>query len=415
MSLYPRYATTALTAALQDTPVVCLLGPRQVGKTTLVREHLPDQRYLSLDDPNLFTAAKVDPLGFVRGLPERVTIDEVQRVPELFPIIKLSVDENRDSGRFLLTGSANLRLLPQVQESLAGRMEIVRLHPLSELEKQHGERSLLRYLVEGALEPRIIDSGRIIDGLAKAVCGGGYPEPNTRSRQGARRWFQNYVESIIQRDVRDIAEVYKEEELLKLVSLLAHRTANLLNISNIAKVLGIDRDTTVRYLTILERLFLVRRLPAWHRNRAKRLIKSPKIHVVDSGLAAHALRLTESDWDSHGSEFGGLLESFVVQQLICQADWFDDGLTFSHYRDKEQLEVDLVIERGREVWGVEVKRAASFNASDGVGLAKLAEQAGSQFKGGVLLYSGTNCLPLSTAGCFAVPTDWLWRDQSTPA
>lgn len=172
--------------------------------------------------------------------------------------------------------------------------------------------------------------------------------------------------------------------------------------------LGIGRETVEKYLLILERLFLVRRLPAWHRNQAKRLVKSPKIHVVDSGLATAMNRLAVSDWYTHSSEFGALLESFVVQQLICQSGWLDYDLHFSHYRDKDQVEVDLVIEQGRDVWGVEIKRSATFQAKDGAGLKRLAAQAGEHFKGGILLYSGANCLSIGEL-LYAVPMDRLWK------
>lgn len=413
MKYYPRYVETALRTALADTPVVCVLGPRQVGKTTLVQRLVPKRGYISFDDPNVLSAVKNDPLGFVQGLPEEVILDEIQRVPELLLPIKLSVDKNRTPGRFILTGSANLLLLPKVQESLAGRMEIVHLHPLSEMEKRGTQTSLLQALLNGQVKTTVATSSGVgsatVPGIAEAICTGGYPEPNARAPAAARRWFRQYLNALIQRDVSDIALVHKEHELLKLMELLSYRTANLLNISNISNDLGMDRETTEKYLSILERLFLIRRLPAWHRNNAKRLIKTPKIHVVDSGLAASLNRLTVEDWNSHSSDFGGLLESFVVQQLICQASWTDSGLTFTNYRDKDKVEVDLVIEQGRSVWGVEVKRAASLKAEDGIGLAKLATQAGKQFKGGILLYSGTSVLPLSTANCFAVPLDRLWR------
>jgi hypothetical protein len=409
MKFYLRYIEPALKAALEDTPVVCVLGPRQVGKTTLVQRMEPERAYISFDDQNLLNAASNDPLGFIQGLPQRVTLDEVQRVPELLPAIKLSVDKKRTPGQFLLTGSANLLLLPRVQESLAGRIEVIYLHPLSEQEKQGGEKSLLQALLSGEIKTRISSSTEVVQGLAEAICQGGYPEPNTRNETGARRWYRQYLNAIIQRDVQDIAAIHKEGELIKLMELLALRTGNLLNVSNVAGDLGLDRETTEKYIAILERLFLVRRLPAWHRNRAKRLIRTPKIHVIDSGLAAMLNRLNTGDWISHSGDFGPVLESFVVQQLICQAGWQEDDLTFSHYRDKEKVEVDLVIEQGRDVWGVEVKRAASFNNSDGAGLRKLAAQAGDKFKGGILLYAGTNCLPIGSHNCFAVPLDRLWR------
>jgi len=407
--VYVRHMMPVLQAALADTPVVCLLGPRQVGKTTLAQQVAPNKPYISFDDQNLITAAQSDPTGFVAGLPESVILDEVQRAPALFPAIKAAVDKNRTPGRFLLTGSANLLLLPNIQESLAGRMEIVPLQPLSEMEKQAGKESLLSALLAGTIKTEVTGEQAVVNGIAEAVCTGGYPEPNMRQATRARQWYRQYLNAMMQRDVKDIAAIRDEDELLKLMSLLAYRTANLLNISGISNELGLDRATIEKYLGVLERLFLVRRLPAWHRNNANRLIKAPKIHVIDSGLAAMLHRLTVDDWAPQSTAFGALLESFVVQQFICQAGWVDNDLKFSHYRDKDQIEVDLVIERGQDVWGVEVKRAANFNEKDGAGLTKLATQAGNRFKGGILLYSGTNCLPMQQEHCFAVPMDRLWQ------
>jgi len=408
MLLYPRYIEPVLNVALADTPVVCLLGPRQVGKSTLVQQLKPKRAYISFDDQNLLNAARNDPIGFVQGLPEPVILDEVQRVPELMPAIKSAVDRQRTSGRFLLTGSANLLLLPRVQESLAGRVEVVQLNPLSEMEKQGGKNSLLESLLAGVIKTKISASQDIVQGTAEAICSGGYPEPNTRATSRARQWYKQYLNAIIQRDVKDIAAVRNVNELMRLMELLAYRTANLVNVSNLAGDLGMDRETVENYIAVLERLFLIRRLPAWHTSNAKRLIKTPKVHVIDSGLAAMLNRLKMEDWQSKSRDFGALLESFVVQQLICQAGWVNSDLTFSHYRDKEKVEVDLVIEQGRKVWAVEVKRAASVHDKDGVGLAKISAQAGKNFKGGILLYSGANCLPLKVDKCFAVPMDRLW-------
>lgn len=408
MQLYPRYIAPALKAALADTPVVCLLGPRQAGKTTLAQQLRPKKPYISFDDQNLLDAAKNDPLGFVHGLPQSVILDEVQRVPELMPAIKTAVDRQRTPGRFLLTGSANLLLLPRVQESLAGRMEIVQLHPLSEMEKQGSKKSLLQSLLNGKIKTDISAKQDTVPGIAEAICTGGYPEPNTRSAARARQWYKQYLNAIIQRDVQHIASIRDQNELSRLMELLAYRTASLSNISHLASDLGIDRETTEKYVSILERLFLIRRLPAWHRNNAKRLIKTPKLHLVDSGLAAMLNRLAVKDWQSQSTEFGALLESFVVQQVICQAGWVDSDLTFSHYRDKDKVEVDLVIEQGRNVWAIEVKRSASLQKKDGAGLARIARQAGKYFQGGILLYSGAHCLPMPINNCFAVPMDRLW-------
>ena len=354
-------------------------------------------------------AARQDPTSFVLGLPGLVTLDEVQRVPELMPAIKVAVDQNRQPGRFLLTGSANLLLLPNVQESLAGRAEVLYLNPLSEQEKHHSKNALLEQLLAGTIRPSIRGDQVPVARVAEAVCHGGYPEPNTRTASRARQWHRQYLNAIVQRNVKDIAAIRDEGEMLRMVEILAYQTANLLNVSSLANELGMRRETADKYITILERLFLVRRLPAWHRNQARRLVKTPKCHLVDSGLAATLSNLKVDDWHSHSRDFGALLESFVVQQLICQAGWIDSELRFSHYRDKDQVEVDLVIEHGKKVWGVEVKKAASVQAKDGAGLARLASQSGSHFRGGILLYTGSNCLPLATDNCFAVPMDRLWK------
>jgi hypothetical protein len=408
MHLYPRYIEPVIKTALADTPVVCLLGPRQAGKTTLVRQLAPQRPYISFDDQNLLEAAKSDPVGFVQGSPESVIYDEIQRAPELLPAIKAAVDNQRTPGRFLLTGSANLLLLPTVQESLAGRMEVVKLNPLSEMEKQGGKNSILQSLLAGEIKTSLSTTQNVVQGLPEAICTGGYPEPNTRNATRAHQWYKHYLNAIVQRDVKDIASIHDKNEMLKLVGLLAYRTANLLNVSSAAADLGMDRETAEKYISILENLYLIRRLSAWHRNAAKRLIKTPKVHVIDSGLAAMLNRLSVQDWKMQSTDFGALLESFVVQQLICQAGWVDSDLTFSHYRDKEKVEVDLVIEQGRKVWAVEVKRSATINSKDGMGLAKIATQAGAHFQGGMLLYSGAHCLPLKVDKCFAVPLDRLW-------
>lgn len=408
-NLYPRYINILIDEALADTPVICLLGPRQSGKSTLARTLEPERLYISFDDAALIKQVKNDPAGFVQGLPERVTLDEIQRIPELMLSIKASVDENRKPGRFILTGSANLLLLPAVQESLAGRMEVIYLDPLSEQEKHFNENALLECIINDQIKPTVSAQKPNLEAVAKAVVRGGFPEPNTRTENRAKIWHKQYVKSIIERDVKDIAMIRDEIELERLLDILALRTGNLLNVSRLSKDLGMQRETIEKYITILERLFLIRRLPAWHKNQSKRLIKAPKIHVVDSGLASSLCNLKTTDWFNLAKEFGGVLESFVVQQLICQAGWVERDLRFSHYRDKDQVEVDLVIEQGQSIWGVEVKKATSIQNKDGIGLSRLAAIAGESWRGGILLYTGSHCLPLNNVkNSYAVPMHWLW-------
>ncbi|MAR90078.1 MAG: AAA family ATPase [Pseudomonadales bacterium] len=411
MNLYPRHLQPKLEEALSDTPVLCVLGPRQVGKSTLCQQLAAERHYLTFDDHTILTAAQQDPTGFIQSLPEYVTLDEIQRVPELLLAIKAEVDRNRKPGRFLLTGSANLLLLPKVKESLAGRIEILNLMPLTELEKAQCLPSFLAQLFSQTLKSSITASQQELTGIAERVCQGGYPEPNTRTPGRARQWFKQYLHTIIQNDVKDIASIRDEDELYRLAELLALRTGSLLNINSIATDLKMRRETADKYLSILEHLYLVYRLPAWHSNQSKRLIKAPKLHMVDSGLAAAFNNLKAEDWHNFSTNFGPLLETFVIQQIRAQADWLEEPVRLSHYRDKDQVEVDLVIEHGRDVYGIEVKKAASIQAKDGEGLQRLAHQAGKHFKGGVLLYCGNNAIPLKTEHCLAAPIEWLWRND----
>ena len=409
-SLFPRSLEPVIREALADTPVVCLLGPRQCGKTTLVQQLAPDRAYVSLDEQNYHQTALADPAGFVASLPDTVTLDEVQRAPELLPAIKRAVDQDRRPGRFVLTGSANLLLVPTVTESLAGRMEMAQLHPLTESEKARAPGHFLSDLLNGAIEPGIRpEAAPEGPSLPDRLVAGGYPEPLTRTPVRSRQWHRQYLRSIIDRDVQDVARVRDARELARLLELLALRSAGLLNTSNLANTLGLHRSTVDHYVAVLERLFLVRRLPAWRRNPAKRLIRTPKVHLLDTGLAATLADLTAYDWLGRRDRMGHLLASFVVQQLIAQATWTEPDLRFWHYRDKDRVEVDVVITRGEKTWGIEVKAARGITSGDGKGLARLAARCGEDFESGVLLYAGRDRLPLADKRILAVPLSELWE------
>jgi uncharacterized protein len=398
-----------LAEAMTDNPVVCLLGPRQCGKSTLARQAFPSRVYLTLDDEALRATVAADPAGFVAALPEQVTIDEIQRAPQLLPAIKMVVDRDRTAGRFLLTGSANLLMLPTLSESLAGRMAVVRLHPFAEAEKERASARFLAHLITGSFKPKVRDQPLAIDDLVHRLLRGGYPEAVRRTTSSrVHQWHRDYLDALVQRDVRDVAKLRDLELLPRLFEMLALQTGELLNIQSLAKHLGARHETIQHHLVALERLFLVRRLPAWHTNAARRLVKAPKIHVTDSGLAATLMDVAAADWTMDRTRFGHLLESFVVQQLVALAGWTDPDLRFWHYRDKDQVEVDVVVTRGRESWGVEVKSAASVTERDGAGLRRLAQQCGRYFRGGIILYTGTSILPTSDTRVVAVPMAELW-------
>lgn len=409
MVILPRNIQSSIEEALKDTPVVAVLGPRQVGKSTLVRSMAPERAYINLDEEPYADTAHSDPEGFIAGLPEFVTLDEVQRVPELIPAIKTSVDRNRKPGRFLLTGSANLLLLPHLSESLAGRMEIIRLHPLCESEKAAMPGQFLQRMLDNSLEPEVKPRPLTDDeDLVNRILAGGFPEAVRRSPQRARSWHRQYLEAILEKDVREVARVQDVDDLGRLLNVLAVQTGNLLNISTLSRDLGIARATVDHYLAVLRRLYLIRIIPAWHSNHAKRLVKSPKVYIPDSGLAATLLKLEAKDWIPKRKTFGNLLESFIIQQLSAQASWTDPTLELMHFRNKDGLEVDCIISNGSGFWAFEVKASHSIRNQDTKAILKFREQTGPKFQSGIVFYTGSSILRLND-DIHAVPVAKLWE------
>jgi len=406
LKFFPRFSADQVTTALKDTPVVMVTGPRQCGKTTLVREFSNTHRYITLDDDTVMAAARSDPGGFVRGI-DRAIVDEIQRVPDLLRAIKKSVDVDRRPGRFLLTGSANVLTLPLVSESLAGRMQVVHLLPLSRAEVQRKRSSFLEKTLLGDLvQPREVMIG---EDLVQTVLIGGYPEMLRRKdRERRRAWARDYVNAIVQHDVRDIADLEKLDQMPRLLRILAHHSGQLTNFTQVGGQIGLDDKTTRKYVAVLEQLFLVRRLEPWFRNRLKRLVKTPKLHFLDSGLLAAVLGATEERLAQDRSTFGSLLETFVFSEVTKQATWLADSCKFYHYRDKDQDEVDIVVEsESGGLVGIEVKAAATVNASDFKGLRKLAETSGADFRIGVILYDAEQTVPFGER-IFAAPMSCLW-------
>lgn len=409
-ALYPRFAEAGVLDALADSPVVLLHGPRQCGKTTLAK--LVGARkgyaYITFDDDVAREGAESDPAGFVDRLPPRVILDEVQRVPALFTAVKAAVDRRRDPGRFLLTGSANVLLVPRLADSLAGRMAIQRLHPLSQAELARRRPSFLDTLFGGGFKARRTD--RLARELPVRVAAGGYPAALVRP-EGRRRaaWYRDYLDAIVQRDVRDLARIGALDAVPRLLGAAAGQTARLLNVSELAAPFSVSRPTITDYMTLLQRVFLVEELPAWHSNKLKRLVKSPKLHLGDTGLASALLGVDVEALDADRQLLGQLTETFVFQELRRQASWHADPLSFFHFRDKDGVEVDIVIERGpRAVAAVEVKASATVRAADFSGIRKLKETAGRNFAGGVVLYDGEIAASFGD-GLFAVPVRSLWE------
>jgi hypothetical protein len=409
-TLYPRYIEARLTEALADAPVVLIHGPRQCGKTTLARM-VGEPRgytYLSFDDDVARAAAEADPVGFVADLPERAVLDEVQHVPALFAALKATVDRRRVSGRFILTGSANVLFVPRLADSLAGRMHILRLHALAQCELARRVPRFLDALFAGAFKTRRAE--RLGGELAERIVAGGYPA--ALARPSARRraaWYRDYLEALVQRDVRDLARISALDALPRLLSLAASQTARLLNVSDLAAPFQLSRPTIRDYVTLLERVFLLETLPPWHSNRLSRLVKTPKLHLGDTGLACALLGAEAAALTSDRALLGQLLETFVFQELRRQASWREAQIGFFHFRDKDGAEVDIVLERGaQELAGIEVKASATVTAADFRGLRKLKQAAGRRFTTGVVLYDGETSASFGH-GLYAVPLRMLWE------
>ena len=424
-AVWPRGIARRLQESLADTSVVLLNGPRQCGKTTLVRQFASDQRpYLTLDDATTAAAARQDPQGFLRRL-DGAVIDEVQRVPELLLAIKLAVDERRRPGRFLLTGSADVMALPRVADSLAGRLQVLSLLPLAGCELAGAPSGwideLFAALAANARPPSPPPdqaATQVGEALEKRVLAGGYPEALHRSSESRRQaWARSYLTAILQRDVRDIADVEKLQALPQLLAALAQVCGQLCNYTQLGARIGLDAKTVSRYLTILEQLFLVRRVPAWSGNGLARIVKTPKVQFLDSGLLSHLLALKAARVASDRTAFGPVLECFVYGELLRLASWAVDSYDLLIYRDKDQLEVDVVIANGlAQLVGVEIKASASVQGGHLAGLRRLAAHAGDRFLGGVILYDGIQSLPMgSVAGrpIWALPLASLWQGAAT--
>jgi len=411
-AIFRRNLERRLRDALADTPVVVLTGARQTGKTTLVQRLIGPKyraRYVTFDDLATRAAARSDPRGFLEGEGRPLIVDEVQHAPDLLPAIKEVVDRHREPGSFVLTGSANVLLLPQISESLAGRSEYLTLWPLSQGELARREERFLDHAFDERA-PRASETGDLRRDSLRRALRGGFPEAirrDTPARRGT--WFTSYVTGLLERDVRSLANIEQLSEMPDLLAILAARSAGILNASELARVTGMNIKTLTRYLALLERLYLVRRLPAWSGGLATRAIQHPKIVLTDSGLLAHLQGVELERYQRDPVLAGALLETFVIGELERQRGWNATDVRLHHYRSYRGEEVDLVLERrDGEVVGVEVKARATPDASDFRGLRALASLAPRKFRRGIVLYTGHETIPFGK-DLAAVPVSSLWK------
>ena len=397
--LFKRLIKTRLVELLQDFRIVYLTGPRQAGKSTLVREIAKEQGmgYYTFDDATLAASAESDPQGLLAALPKPLVLDEFQMAPNLIGAIKIASDTaDGQRGIFLLTGSADIFRSAQIQEALPGHMARLELYPLAQTERYGGERNAIDWLIEGGFEPLPLKPLNRKE-LGELLILGGYPEAITKSARSRSIWFASYIEGRLLKDFETMHHVKGDyhTKLTALIRNLAGMTGNLLKYANIANDLSQDDKTVKRYMEILELMFIIRRLHPYVRNSAKRaVVGMPKLHFIDTGLACHLLGLKSADTLHTSQFFGGLVENLVFVELLKQATWAEEEVSFYHFRDTSRHELDLVIERGDgTVIGVEVKASMTVKSEDFSGLVSFAEYAGEKFHHGALFYSGDKVLP----------------------
>lgn len=418
--LYERHIKARLLELLHDFRIVYLTGPRQAGKSTLVKEIAHEQglAYYTLDDAALLASAQSDPHGLLASLPSPVVLDEFQMAPHLVNAIKMVSDAaDGRKGLFLLTGSSDIFRSAQVQEALPGHMARIELYPLAQTERLAVYRNAIDLLCGGVFEMasfQAMDRKR----LAEMLIAGGYPEAISKQQRSRSAWFSSYIEGRLLKDFELMhhAKGDYHTKLSALIRNLAGMTGNLIRYANIANDLSQDDKTVKKYIEILELMFIVRLLPSYVRNRAKRaVVGMPKLHFLDTGLACHLLGLKKPEPLYVSQFFGGLVENMVVCELLKHAAWAEEEVAFSHFRDRDKNEVDLVIEQsdGRVI-GVEIKASMSVRTEDFSGLASFAEYAGNQFQQGVLLYSGDKILPfrINNTVFHALPISLLWTPSA---
>jgi uncharacterized protein len=411
--LLARHAEASVTEALADTRVVLVTGPRQSGKSTLVALVAKGRnaKWRNLDTATTRQAAIADPVGFVDAR-ELMVIDEIQRVPELLLAIKEQVDADPRPGRYLLTGSARVLGLRGLPDTLPGRTETIELWPLAQGEIDGtADRFVDAVFASGEHGEALTHESAVTrQEYAERIVRGGFPEALARTNPRRReRFFDSYLADLVTRDVSQLSEIERTAEMRALIRLLAARSGQLLVVNTVGSEARLPASTVHRYLALLEEVFLVKRIPAWSRNVSARAIVTPKLAFVDSGIAANLLGADVRTLLRPGGPFGPLLEGFVLMELARQLTWSRQRAELFHYRTKDKVEVDAVLEnRQGHVVGIEIKASSTVAAGDFRGLRHLAERTGDDFIAGLVFYTGTQTLPFGPR-LRAVPVSALWQ------
>jgi predicted AAA+ superfamily ATPase len=404
-----RYARSSVVEALAYSRVVLVLGARQVGKSTLTKAIAASEHpaaVLTLDDQATREAARSDPHGFIAGLRGPVVIDEVQRAPDLLYAIKQAVDDDPTPGRFLITGSANITTAPKIAESLAGRVRRIVLWPLAQAEVRRGAGDFLDRVF--AAEPPQLNGAPVgRDAFVEMVARGGFPALDALSDRQRRLWYRDYVQGVVERDLRDIASAQKLSEMPTLIRLLAAQSARLLDYRKLARDLKLSDKTVSAYVELLRTIFLVHVVPAWRPGLRARELHAPKIYLADTGLMSQQLGADRRRLAHDDQLTGYALETFCGMEIIKQQGWAQEECTLRHYRvDGDEIDIVLEAQSGALV-AIEVKARASIRAGDWRVIAKLRDRRPDAFRAGVVLYTGARTIPLGER-IWAVPVSGLW-------
>jgi uncharacterized protein len=407
--LIDRFARPLIVEALSYSRVVLVLGARQVGKSTLAKQIVSSDHpatVLTLDDRATREAARLDPHGFIAGLRGPVLIDEVQLAPDLLYAIKQAVDEDPTPGRFLLTGSANVLTAPTISESLAGRVRRIELWPLSQSEIHKTTGNFVERLFAGD-PPQVTDAPVGREAFAEVVARGGYPAVYTLSERQRQLSHRDYVQSIVERDLRDIASAQKLSEIPTLLALLATNSAKLLDYRKLSSDLQISDKTVRAYVELLRTVFLVHVVPAWRPGLRSRELQTPKLYLTDTGLLAQQLGVNQKRIAEDDQVTGYALETFCGMEILKHQSWATQNSTLRHYRVGDD-EIDIVLEaQSGELAAIEVKTSASIRGRDWRVIAKLRDSRPGRFRAGVILYTGRQTIPLGDR-IWAVPISGLW-------
>lgn len=420
LTMIERNVLKNLMSAITDTPVILVTGARQTGKSTLVK-HIHTvgiaRQYLTMDTLSTFDAASSDPEGFISNLNYGpVIIDEIQKVPQLLLPIKIAVDTNRKPGYFILTGSANILMLPKVSESLTGRIEILTLYPFAQSELAVVKKSFpdILYKINNTsylneFMPVDILSISSSKHLMQMIIKGGYPEMQTRDSQSRQyAWFDSYITTFIKKDIKEFSNIENSTEIFRLLALLAAHTGSLSHYAELSRILEIPQTTLKRYIYVLCAAHLLQIIPAWSNNLGKRVVRSPKLMLNDTGLISYLLGINLDRLENDSILYGRLFECFVTLELLKHCSWSETNAKCYHFRTSTGQEVDIILEYpGGEIIGVEIKARATVSKNDFKWLKTLQESLGKRFLRGIVIYTGDQIIPFGD-NLTAVPVCLLW-------